>query len=585
MPPEPAADSIESSARRPEWQFTHGDKPRNMHPSGASPAAQNNARGVSSLPTEVDPFGRIEASVPPEEEPGGTGLGSASGTSPNNGSGSNPGTLSGGVGENAPVAAGSPTGHPPGIPPFIAEVPTLAPVPGAAAPLKPLIGSVSKTVSAGPSTGNPPGGAHATGHPAGTPPLIAEVPELAPVPGAPAPKPLIGSVSKTVSAGPSPGNSPGVPHIPPSIVNGPSYNPRPLQKRITAAANPPGTGASGAQPGPQPQPASRNPFTGALRGVRLFADWIASRWPGGPSGLKAASKASNELKRPYEEQWTKPYGGIQQVGDTFAMHGAGKVAKTVLRAGATKLAQSDAGRKLLQQLAAAAGALGAGGKKLVGSVETASVESAGSAAARKVSTSAAKKLLQKAAIDRKQFLGFWSKGGSVWSSTAAEKRKWATAFKQGERLKLNGYRPYGASVKSLNLNGKSIRTLEQDLPKRGFKRFDDVVRDSNGKPIPGDDGKPVKQIIFVHPDGGMVRIKPYGQPGSPSLLRKTEPHAVKAVMKPGSALTDYNKLDHEYFKVDNQGNPWPAFPNDVSAEAWNLYKDGWAEVVHSFVTP
>jgi hypothetical protein len=87
-------------------------------------------------------------------------------------------------------------------------------------------------------------------------------------------------------------------------------------------------------------------------------------------------------------------------------------------------------------------------------------------------------------------------------------------------------------------------------------------------------------------DGGMVRIKPLGQPGSPSPLRVVEPHAVKSVMRPGSSITDYSKLQNEYFKVDNHGNPWPAYPADLSsaAKASGQLINGWAEVVHSYLT-
>src|SRR5262249_21967657 len=65
----------------------------------------------------------------------------------------------------------------------------------------------------------------------------------------------------------------------------------------------------------------------------------------------------------------------------------------------------------------------------------------------------------------------------------------------------------------------------------------------------------VPHDIYTHPDGGMVRIKPEGDPG-PGI--RPEPHASKSVLFDSKKGTGF---DNEAFKVTNDGNAVPKSPN------------------------
>jgi len=151
-------------------------------------------------------------------------------------------------------------------------------------------------------------------------------------------------------------------------------------------------------------------------------------------------------------------------------------------------------------------------------------------------------------------------------------------------------KPLGQSVKKLKLSGKNGLEIDRYLTGRGFKKHSRVLR-MDGELILDAHGQPAPHHIYLHPDGGMVRVKPIGDPSSTNPTRiASHPHVVKAVRYPPSASHAWK---HESFKVDGQGRPIPRTPieadlrrpGDLSVTAGHSFADSWAWSAHDLVTP
>jgi hypothetical protein len=112
----------------------------------------------------------------------------------------------------------------------------------------------------------------------------------------------------------------------------------------------------------------------------------------------------------------------------------------------------------------------------------------------------------------------------------------------------------GNSVRNLRLIGKPSEQLNQELIDAGFKRNDTFTKDFKTQELTSN-----RQWIYTHPDGGMVRIKPDGEPGS---LMRPQPHASKSLNWP--ITSNGSNFDEELFKVDEAGNPRPKWPADLN---------------------
>lgn len=125
----------------------------------------------------------------------------------------------------------------------------------------------------------------------------------------------------------------------------------------------------------------------------------------------------------------------------------------------------------------------------------------------------------------------------------------------------------GKSVKDLDLRGMTPEQIHEKLTKEGFTHTREPLKagkDAQGnqlykkrdgsKTTNPNDPDIVPHDIYVHPDGGMVRVKPEGDPGANI---RSEPHASKSV------LLDPNKgtgFENEGFKVTNDGQAVPKSP-------------------------
>ena len=155
----------------------------------------------------------------------------------------------------------------------------------------------------------------------------------------------------------------------------------------------------------------------------------------------------------------------------------------------------------------------------------------------------------------------------------------------------------GNSVRDLNLEGMTPQQIHDQLTQNGWQHNQGTINDfsgqntdpnapnynpNRGQPKTGPDGQPLRQDIYTNPDGGMVRVKPDGDPGS----MRPQPHASKSVRNPPDApITNF---DNEACKVDNQGNALPAAPRDMQnpyppgTPENRQFADGWADTAHTF---
>lgn len=101
----------------------------------------------------------------------------------------------------------------------------------------------------------------------------------------------------------------------------------------------------------------------------------------------------------------------------------------------------------------------------------------------------------------------------------------------------------GQSVKKLDVSGKTPEELHEMLTSQGFQHKRETL--SNGEPMD----------FYLHPDGGMVRVKPEGD--SANKFR-SQPHVSKSVRL---RLDEDTSFDNEAFKVTNDGVATPAAPS------------------------
>jgi hypothetical protein len=148
-----------------------------------------------------------------------------------------------------------------------------------------------------------------------------------------------------------------------------------------------------------------------------------------------------------------------------------------------------------------------------------------------------------------------------------------TELKKLQDAYLDPKNPKGKSVQDLKVAGKTAEQLHHELEKKGFKLQDPQGRLQDFNPATKKmeyklrDGsfttdlevakkKGVPQFIYVHEDGGMVRIKPEGTPGNP---QRNEPNISKSVLykvefdRNGKVID--TSFDNEAIKVGDDGKP------------------------------
>jgi hypothetical protein len=131
------------------------------------------------------------------------------------------------------------------------------------------------------------------------------------------------------------------------------------------------------------------------------------------------------------------------------------------------------------------------------------------------------------------------------------------------RLRLFETGAVGASVRSLDLRDRTALGLDDELRALGFACSRQALRAPGGgtlrqdgtRSADPDDPDAVLEDVYVHPDGGMVRMRPDGVPGD---LRRPWPHVSKSVLYDAARPPT---RDNEAFKVTSDGHPLPKSPH------------------------
>lgn len=148
------------------------------------------------------------------------------------------------------------------------------------------------------------------------------------------------------------------------------------------------------------------------------------------------------------------------------------------------------------------------------------------------------------------------KTGEIFRADIPDNLKAALRSFADGAIPQGGTLPYGGSVKYLRVAGKSTVELKRLLLASGFRELRlNLLRYPDNTPILDKQGHPVPLLIYSHPDGGMVLIKPQGNPTS---RYRPMPTVSKAVRLPYDAPE--NDFGLEGFKVDEEGCALPKSP-------------------------
>lgn len=141
----------------------------------------------------------------------------------------------------------------------------------------------------------------------------------------------------------------------------------------------------------------------------------------------------------------------------------------------------------------------------------------------------------------------------VWTASPTARVEAAIAsYRQGK---------LGESVRELDLRRQTVNEVRDVLKAKGFSVEQGHITDvRTGKPAVNPvTGEIIPMEIWTHPDGGMVRVKPEGDPTSKF---RPQPHlSVSVKYPPDASGHDFN---NEAFKVDHAGNPLPKWAKDAA---------------------
>jgi peptidoglycan/LPS O-acetylase OafA/YrhL len=138
---------------------------------------------------------------------------------------------------------------------------------------------------------------------------------------------------------------------------------------------------------------------------------------------------------------------------------------------------------------------------------------------------------------------------------------------------------YGDSMRDFDLNRLCVDQIRERSTRMGCIAKNDVLKEpKQNLPIHDSEGQTIPLVSYLCPDGGVVRMKPKGDPTNP---KETQPSVIKAMRFFGSDR--YENFSDEAFKVDNQGRPVPKWAKDMSTEGKSRYVEEWARDSHSLL--
>lgn len=178
---------------------------------------------------------------------------------------------------------------------------------------------------------------------------------------------------------------------------------------------------------------------------------------------------------------------------------------------------------------------------------------------------------------QKDFVAFQARHpDEVFAASVGPKVRPCLRDYAARRLLPDGSR-YGDSVRNYALAGRSAGGIRADMERLGCPLKQDVLREPKRNQPALYKGRPVPMWTFLCPDGGVVRVKPIGDPASDY---RPQPHASKGLRYPYDST--FEGFADEIVKVDERGVAIPKSRADLGPRA---PLDGWADDGHTDVAP
>lgn len=147
----------------------------------------------------------------------------------------------------------------------------------------------------------------------------------------------------------------------------------------------------------------------------------------------------------------------------------------------------------------------------------------------------------------------------IWSPKINHKIKKTLIDFKDHKLLVNGLH-YGDSVRNFSLNEKTAVQITVAMKELNCEEKDDFLQHPKTHlPISDKNGQKVPMTVFLCPDGGVIRVKPEGDPTS---RFRPQPHASKSLRYPYNS--QFESFDDEMVKVNNRGEAVPKWAQDLN---------------------
>lgn len=173
------------------------------------------------------------------------------------------------------------------------------------------------------------------------------------------------------------------------------------------------------------------------------------------------------------------------------------------------------------------------------------------------------------------------KNDQIWSPVLSSKTRQAI-YDYNHKKKLNSGKIYGNSVRHYDVRNKCPTDIEQEMVQLGCQRKEDVLKDpKTNKPLMTHQLQTIPMVAFICPDGGVVRLKPQGDPMN---KYRAQPSVSKVLRYPFNSK--FENFTDEVAKIDNFGNIIPKWAKDLNPNLGKLDEksklvQAWADDAHT----
>lgn len=174
-----------------------------------------------------------------------------------------------------------------------------------------------------------------------------------------------------------------------------------------------------------------------------------------------------------------------------------------------------------------------------------------------------------------------SKNERIWSPHLSSKTIQAISD-YNQKKELNSGKIYGDSVRNYDLKNKCPEDIDKDMLQMKCQRKDDVLKNpKTNQPLIAPNQNTIPMISYLCPDGGIIRLKPQGDPTS---QYKPQPLVSKGLRYPFNSK--FENFDDEIIKIDNFGNAIPKWTKDLNPKLGEpteqtQFSQGWADDAHT----